>query len=112
MGNGGHQENLSKDTGHSNNTGKTHTDYQSEGNNNDISSAMDKKYGKRTRENMRESKRKCDRPRNLRIHPTINIEAKRYNILHTSTMVQTMGHTHLDLRYYARLHTTIPCGPN
>ena len=27
-------------------------------------------------------------------------------------MVQTMGNTHLDLRYYARLHTTIHCGPN
>ena len=27
-------------------------------------------------------------------------------------MVQTMGNTHLDLRDYERIHTTIHCGPN
>ena len=27
-------------------------------------------------------------------------------------MVQTMGNTHLDLRDYARIHTTIHCGKN
>ena len=37
---------------------------------------------------------------------------KQYKILHANTMVQTMGNTHLDLRYYARLHDTIHCGIN
>ena len=27
-------------------------------------------------------------------------------------MVQTMGNTHLDLRYYVLLHAKIYCGPN
>ena len=73
---------------------------------------MDKQYGTRTRENMRARNQKCDLPLKLRIHPKINSEAKRSKILHASTMVQTMGNTHLDLRYYALLHATIHCGPN
>ena len=71
---------------------------------------MDKQYGTRTRENMRDRKQKIDFPLKLRIHPTIN--SKQSKILHANTMVQNMGNTHLDIRDYARLHITIHCGPN
>ena len=76
----------------------------------DVSSTTDKKYGTQTREKMRSRKRKSDLSLKLPIHPTIN--SKQYNILHASTMVQTMGNTHLDLRDYTILHATIHCGPN
>ena len=60
----------------------------------------------------RARKRKFDLPPKLRIHPTINGEAERSKILHASTMVQTIGNTHLDLRGYACLHATLYCEPN
>ena len=112
MGNDEHQENEIEDTGRDGDTCEPHTDYEAEDNNNDISSAMDKQYGTRTRENMRARNQKCDLPLKLSMHPKINSEAKRSKILHASTMVQTMGNTHLDLRDYALLHATIHCRTN
>ena len=53
---------------------------------------------------------KGDLPQKLRKHPTIN--SKHTKILHANAMVQTMGNAHLDLRDYARIHTTIHCGTN
>ena len=58
---------------------------------------------------MQDKKRKCDLPPKMRIHLTINNEVKQSKIHHANTMAQTMGNTHLDLRYYARLHATIHC---
>ena len=75
-----------------------------------MSVTMDKQYGTRTRTNMRARKRKSDLPPKLRIHPKIN--SKRSKVLHTNAMVQTMGNTHLDLRDYTRIHTTIHCRPS
>ena len=75
-----------------------------------VSNTMDKQYGAQTRTNMQARTQKSDLPPKLLIHPTISI--KRLKILHANVMVQTMGNTHLDLRDYARLHTTIHCGPN
>ena len=75
-----------------------------------VSNNMDKQYDARTPTNMRARKWKIDLPPNLRIHPTIN--SKGSNILHANAMVKTMGNAHLDPREYARLHTTIHCGPN
>ena len=75
-----------------------------------MADTMDKHYGARTRANMRARKRKIDLPLKLRIHPEIN--NKRFKVLHANAMVQTIGNTHLDLRYYARLHSTIHCRPN
>ena len=48
----------------------------------------------------------------MRIHPKINSETNRSKIHHTNKMLQTMGNTHLNLRGYARMYTTIHCGPN
>ena len=59
---------------------------------------------------MQDRKLKSDLPPKLDIHPEIN--SKRSKILHANIMVQTMGNTHLDLRYYTRLHAKIHCGPN
>ena len=71
---------------------------------------MDKQYGAQTRTNMRDRKQKSDLPPKLHIHLPIN--SKRSKVLHTNTMVQTMGNTYLNLRDYARIHATIHCGPN
>ena len=59
---------------------------------------------------MRDRKLKSDLPPKLRIHPTIN--SKRSKILHDNTMVQTMGNTHLNLRFYIRIRATIHYGPS
>ena len=75
-----------------------------------ISNTMDKQCGAQTQTNMRARKQKSDLPPKLRIHHTIN--SKISKILHTNAMVQTMGNTHLNLRDYTRIHTTIHCGPN
>ena len=75
-----------------------------------MSDTMNKQYGARTRTNMRARKRKNDLPPKLRIHPTINSKCSK--IMHSNVMVQNMGNTHLDLRYYMRIHVTIQCGPN
>ena len=75
-----------------------------------VSNTMDKQYGARTRMNMRDRKQKSDLFPKLRIHPTIS--SKCLKILHANAMVQTMGNTHIDLRDYAQLHTTIHCVPN
>ena len=75
-----------------------------------VSNTMDNQYCTQTRTNMRARKRKIDLPPKLRIHPEIS--SKRSKILHSNTMVQTMGNTHLDLRDYIFLHATIHCGPN
>ena len=44
-----HQENENEDIGRDKNTRKPNVDDESEDNNNEISSIMDKQYGKRTR---------------------------------------------------------------
>ena len=54
MGNDEHQENESEYIGRDGDTREPHTDYETEDNNNDISSAMDKQYGTRTRELIRD----------------------------------------------------------
>ena len=75
-----------------------------------MSDTTDKKYGALTRTNMWARKQKHDLPPKLRIHPKIN--SRRSKIMHSNTMVQTMGRTHLDLREYTRIHAAIHCGPN
>ena len=76
MGNDEHQENENEDAECKDNTREPRTDYKAKDNKNYISSDMDNQYGTWTRENMRARKRKCDLPPKLRIHPTINSEAK------------------------------------
>ena len=70
-----------------------------------MSDTMDKKHGAQTRTNIQSRKRKSDLPLKLCIHQTIN--SKWSKVLHSNTMVQIMGNTHLDLRVYARIHGTI-----
>ena len=94
------------------NTCEPNTDNEPEHNNNEISIIMDKQYVTGSRENMQARKRKCDLPPTIRIHPTTNNEVERSKIHHSNMMVQTMGNTYLDMRDYARLHSTIHCGPN
>ena len=75
-----------------------------------MSHTTDTQYDAQKKTNMRDRKRKSVLPSKLRIHPTIN--SKRLKLLHANAMVQTTGSTHLDLREYAQIHTTIHCGPN
>ena len=75
-----------------------------------VPNTMEKKYGTRTRTNMKDRKRNSDLPPKLHIHPKIS--SKSSKILHANSMVQTMGNTYLDLWDNARLHATIHCGPN
>ena len=75
-----------------------------------MSETMDKQYSARTRTNIQARKRKKFLLPKLRIHLQIN--SKRYKVLHANVMVQTMGNTHLDLRYYSRIHATIHCRPS
>ena len=102
-----HQDNEIENTFCNNNTHETNANDEAEDNNNEISRIMDKQYMKRTRDDMRARKLKCDLPPKMRMYSTINNEVKRSKIQHANTMVQTMGKTHLDLWDYERPHTTI-----
>ena len=75
-----------------------------------MSDSTDKKYGTRTRTNMRSRKQKSYLPPKLHIQLTIN--SKRSKVLQANMMLQTMGNTHLNLRDIARIHATIHCGPS
>ena len=96
-----------EDAERKNSTCEPKVEYEAEHNNNEISSIMDKQYVTRFGGKMRARKRKFDLTQKIGIHPTINNKVKRSKIQHANSMVQTMENTHLDLRYYARLHATI-----
>ena len=68
---------------------------------------MYNKNGTRSRENMRTQKIKCELPPKLCIGLITNNEAKIAKVDNSNIMVQPLGSTNLDLKYYAQLHATI-----